>query len=757
MKSNYCSYFLPAFAALTAACSAETAATTPAEDTASDAIDTSDVIADVQTAEVDGDDTDSADTGIAEDVADASSVSPDTEDIGTTGKDTGPAKVPIAGCCDEDDDCVDDAFCSPAKSVGGEPIGQCIPSEAPSEDTCWRDQDCPSGEDCIGALFPKCGGPAPTPGTCKPPAPPCCDFSFDSCPDGACIDGFCLPGWYDGNKCLTSQDCYLIGYSCVGGEKNGGFCDSGGSAPTVGDCAADGPGGFCMAVNPGAFGDCEGVLGWAWTGGGCHEISGCECGEFCGNVFETKDECTASCSPPVCCSDEFDCPSGLQCTSGHCVLPAPEGRCYADGDCNEGQVCGAVEACYCGDKYCEDLGVNAVQPGVCLDPPECCKYIDGEFSECSAESRCIYAGFAAPRCHPAVDPGLCWTASDCKPEDYCLGAQPCSCEDAYCTPKAGACTPKTEGCCTIDAECDEGLVCTAEIALPGGSAYFGKEVGACTTPPVPGECFGDEFCADDEQCVYWSGFSCGDEGLDFIYAGKCVPRDGACCTEGFDCKDGYQCSFTLPTNGKVCKPIPDVGTCWSALDCEEGQACIGAETCGLCGPCEGAGTPGTCLGVDDPAAACCDSDDDCSEGEACTVAETPKSWSPPGVTSGQCVPSPTESGSCFGAGQCGAGDFCQGFAGHPCGMSTKAPDGYPTFYPGYCTVADGSCCFAQDDCPTGFHCAGLDTTSNSGLCKPEQDGGDCWSDLDCGGGTCEGELVCGCKGCQDEEIMGACQ
>ncbi len=629
-----------------------------------------------------------------------------------------------------------------------EEVAEGSAADTGSPDTALSDTDSPD------TPSPDSGPPDEDAG---PGGPPCCDFSVETCPDGPCINGFCLPGWDDGNKCFSSEDCPFIGFSCVGGVANLGSCQEGGSAPTVGTCEADGPGGFCITVTPGAFGDCEAVLGWAWTGAGCHEISGCDCGQYCESVFESESECVASCSPPVCCGDEMDCPSGLLCASGHCVLPPPEGSCYGDGDCGAGQFCGESQVCPCGDKYCEQLGIEAAKPGVCLDPPVCCEVVDGALSECSDNTTCVFSGFITPRCHPAVEFGSCWTAADCKSEEFCLGAEPCDCSETYCIPKAGSCTPKAEGCCTVDAECSDGLVCTAEVALPGNGVYFGKEVGACTTPPEPGQCFGDEYCAGDEQCVSWTGFSCGDEGLDFLYAGSCVPRDGACCTEGLECKEGYECAFTLPTSGKVCKPVPATGSCWFALDCEDGQACIGAETCGLCGPCEGAGTPGTCLDVDDPAAACCLSDDDCGEGEACTVAESVKSWSPPGVTAGQCVPAPAEPGTCFATAHCAPGDFCQGFAGHPCGMATTTPLGYATFYPGYCMVADGACCYAELDCPTGYHCAGLDTAGDSGVCKPEQADGSCWSNLDCGEGTCEGELLCGCKGCLDGEVKGVCQ
>lgn len=48
----------------------------------------------------------------------------------------------------------------------------------------------------------------------------------------------------------------------------------------------------CMTPPIELQGACDAVLGYAWDGAQCTEVSGCACvGEGCGEVFPTRAEC----------------------------------------------------------------------------------------------------------------------------------------------------------------------------------------------------------------------------------------------------------------------------------------------------------------------------------------------------------------------------------------------------------------------------------------------------------------------------------
>jgi hypothetical protein len=181
---------------------------------------------------------------------------------------------------------------------------------------------------------------------------------------------------------------------------------------------------------------------------------------------------------------------------------------------------------------------------------------------------------------------------------------------------------------------------------------------------------------------------------------------------------------TNDNNG--CAPDPGgQGECSTASECsgDPGVNCVGSWACNA-GECvfECGSEPIGCYG-----------DQDCSGGLVCNAAEV--CMSPPGcqpgapcpaVCYGYCVaPEPPPTG-CYSDGQCAAGQ--------------------------HCSVSDGVCdpppgCGPGQDCPAVCY----------GACVPDQ-GGDCWSDQDCGyGEQCNTWDYCGWGGAAEYDADGARQ
>jgi cysteine-rich repeat protein len=165
-------------------------------------------------------------------------------------------------------------------------------------------------------------------------------------------------------------------------------------------------------------------------------------------------------------------------------------------------------------------------------------------------------------------------------------------------------------------------------------------------------------CASDEQCG-----GGGDPGIScFVPPGGCIldlgtacdpTRDGACGLDAF-------CEPTLgsPGSGR-CKR--QTGPCASDADCTAGAACsnAGQSLQRLVGPLSQVGgggevftSAGRCLDVDDPASACCASDDACASGEACDLGERPARCG----GRGSCR---RDRGLCMANRECPAGSTCR--------------------------------------------------------------------------------------------------
>ena len=305
--------------------------------------------------------------------------------------------------------------------------------------------------------------------------------------------------------------------------------------------------------------------------------------------------------------------------------------------------------------------------------------------------------------------------------------------------------------CAADADCAGGQCLTADDGFPGGYCVL-------------------QNCGTDADCG--AGGTC----FAFESGNVCV----ASCGAGLDCREGYSCETDEATDTSICLPavVPpeNVGAaCAGSADCDAsgdgGERCIG-------GPDQAAGD----IPVDGfPGGYCsgeCVEDRDCGDGSLCTLgliqfsdangnpipnagvcvkacaddsecrddyvcrsaaAGEEKSCVPPIIppesVGANCVDNTTCDTSMDGGDLCLNDDLFQG------GMS-PFPNGYCS---GFCSLSA-----AQDECPTGSHCAAVFDTGNpdQGLCFQ-----DCSVDSECAADNfCEDPNNDGVLECWGEEI-----
>ena len=148
-----------------------------------------------------------------------------------------------------------------------------------------------------------------------------------------------------------------------------------------------------------------------------------------------------------------------------------------------------------------------------------------------------------------------------------------------------------EPSCQSDADCDDGLPCTAETCQGGWCAY--DTAGACCALDV--DCFDGDACTVD-LCVE---FSCDNPPV----------ADADCCNTSEDCDDDNPCTsdFCQPGAQYKCQhPVMAVeGCCEDVSDCQDGDSC----TIDVC-------DDAICNHIN----TCCFSDAECDDGdEVCTV------------------------------------------------------------------------------------------------------------------------------------------
>jgi len=505
----------------------------------------------------------------------------------------------------------------------------------------------------------------------------------ERCDDGNGVDNDACPNDCGVTTPPPPPDCLMPCPTCGDGTRT--FpeqCDPPGCANDCDiHCRTFAPA-FCLDANPCTFDDCDDQYGCLNTprpdGSACSDQSVCTTGDTCEAALcvgtgtldcDDADVCTDdTCDPasgclhtPVVCADDgnacngaetctdpigchhgalVSCPSGTVCrpSDGACVSKP----CSGPADCDDGNGCTA-DTCVSG--RCNSSP----------DPAATCS--DG--NPCNGAETC-QGGICTPGVPPSCDDANACTRDGCDPTTGCVheaivGCTPCQvdtdCNDPCAQCVDGRCS-NILGCCSRDAECDDGEPCTTDTCLNGAGAATGTcsheglpdgSAPGCTSP-----------CA---SCVAGACRSteCPDPNPDDCEVPTCDPAGGGCVTEhaagcclasDAECDDGDACTLdTCDATVRRCVHAlrkPDCVTCWTDIDCDVDGAC-GGVACGGDGTCMAIAAPncddrrpsfsGTCR-LDAALRPYCEyrclTDQACDDGNACNGTER--------CSAGSCVP-----------------------------------------------------------------------------------------------------------------------
>ena len=459
----------------------------------------------------------------------------------------GCVNLPIAGLCDDGDECTVGDLCSAA--------GDCFPGV--NECGCQSDSECIQDDDvCNGTLICVEGDCVTDPTTiidCGASSSAC--FTLECVPsDGSCVEAVVV----DPIPCDDADNC-TSGDVCQGGACKGVTtqCDDG--KPCTADACVAGQG--CV---------------YTPTDGPCEDGDLCTTGETCQ---------TGSCSGGV----AVDCKDDTACTSDFCLPSVGCKHSPAVGSCNDKDACTTDDAC-----------IN----GVCTGKAKICD--DNEGSVCNPQACDAVSGNCEATPVVCVTPDKCTEAVCDEQAGGCVN-QVVVCDDSLpCT--TDSCQPDS-GCVFAQMVCDDGLACTLDECVAGDCVATVKtcnDDSKCTTDSCDdssGECvFESVTCTDENACTtdtcepvagcQYPVINCDDQ-IDCtadscdINAGCINTADHTECDDGKPCTDDF-CSKTA--GGCTAENSPD------GSNCEDGDGCTSQDICAggacksgplVCGPCVG--------------------------------------------------------------------------------------------------------------------------------------------------------------------------
>ncbi|MFT7623132.1 MAG: hypothetical protein ACI9WU_002309, partial [Myxococcota bacterium] len=711
------------------------------------------------------------------------------------------AGTPVVGCCSSAADCDDDSVCNgtgfcdvstntcvlaapPICDDGNICNGQetcdtatgCVPGpplNCSDGNICDGLEFCQPGVGCIEGTVPVCNDGNPCNGheTCQAlvgcvsaPPPVCNDGNIcnglDSCdPEAGCVST--EPMECDDGKPCTGQELCHPQQGCLPGEPPEGCCLAGDTDCEDGDpcnglAACDDETLTCTLGDPIVCGDtnpCNGVETCDHKSGGCLPGAPAKCddGNVC-NGFE-------SCDPETGCSagDLLICDDGDPCNGQEVCDPTTNCIPGAALMCDDGNPCNGAESCVDGDGC-------AAGPALSCD--------DGD--ACNGQETCDPATACGPGIAPTcVDLDKCNGIETCDPAVGCLTGAALDCDDGdlcttdACDPAIGCSSKVSEECSLTLASIpgqtvDKSAVTGLALSIPGDATDTSVVVEIL---PAPG------LSAPDDDVV--SPHTFAPDGTVFsaplmvtlplpsaLTVGQSIPvvildsdawvaattpaGVAILATVGLD---GLTASFTITHFSAYalatgCAPTICKGdTCAEqTLDCDDGDACTGAEACA-----DGQCASGPALDCDDntpctsdscvPDTGCAWASDDqaaCDDGDACT-------------TNDGCI-----DGSCAGTGlDCDDGNACTADSCDSAGGCANIADDQAA-------CDDGDACFTDDAC-SGGTCQGVakncDDSSpcTTNTCDPDT-GCQTTPDDD---GICDDNNVCnGAEACADGVCVG---
>jgi hypothetical protein len=246
------------------------------------------------------------------------------------------------------------------------------------------------------------------------------------------------------------------------------------------------------------------------------------------------------------CTWNSDCPVGLVCLSGRCVV-----ECRADRDCAPGHTC--VEG------QCTTVAIGADADGAALDAlPTEVETAVAEWSEAGRDETSGPASDALESAGPDGSGAACSSTGDCPGGEYCA-TPPGSCSAAgTCTSSPDHCAPeKVCGCNskTYDSVCE---------AVVAGTSV--DHVGACYDEP----CYYNSDCGQGEYCSFAS----------YLYPKGPCDGPGSCRFRPMFCTAGVRvCGCNDVTYDDDCHAI-DVDIQVRHYGACEGFPCTKTSDCG---------------------------------------------------------------------------------------------------------------------------------------------------------------------------------
>src|SRR5436309_973133 len=342
--------------------------------------------------------------------------------------------------------------------------------------------------------------------------------------------------------------------------------------------------------------------------------------------------------------------------------------CMTNADClDDGVFCNGTESCDTNIQQCVSSGDPCSNAAECNNGP------------CDENTHC-----ATPAATACTDDGNACTADQCDGSGNCTHPANVTCDDGQfcngpetCDPRAGPCVPGSAP------TCDDGMVCTADSCDPAAN----NNAGGCVNAPIAGCCTTDADCDDGDVCT----------GTETCVTGACQngaplvcdngnPCDGletcdpvAGCQPGtlLDCNDNLVCTNDSCDPAIGCVNAPNPGCCTTDADCDNGNVCDGLETCDVNNSCVGGTAPNCDDGNNctddtcDVALGCMHTDNTapCDDANPCTANDT--------CSGGQCQGGPAGNAGTecrAAAGDCDMAEVCDG-TNAACPTDAKDPKG----------------------------------------------------------------------------------
>ncbi|MEE9293474.1 MAG: IPTL-CTERM sorting domain-containing protein [Phycisphaerae bacterium] len=296
--------------------------------------------------------------------------------------------------------------------------------------------------------------------------------------DDVCEEANLVANTDPGSHTVNLPNCCFKDVDC-------GKCET--CDPTTSKCVKDVPN--CCSSDaqcPGKCQVCDLATNTCFKAAGC-----CTTDSQCGKC-ETCDLATNTCNKdvPNCCTIQAQCTGCETCDLDTNTCVDTQGKCTGCEACVNG---------VCEDNQAKCVGCEACVNGVCVDNQAKCIGC-----ETCLNAVCVDNQAKCPGCEDCVNAVCVDNQAKCPGCQACVNAA-CVDNDAKCakceTCTAGVCNKDVPGCCSSDAQCDDGDPCTDDFcALASNTCVNTNVCGSCCLP--------DRTCAEnfrEADCLALSG------------------------------------------------------------------------------------------------------------------------------------------------------------------------------------------------------------------------------------------------------------